>query len=172
MFELIMLIALLALMVWSAWIDNIWIAAAAIVLYAASSWLFGELGHLAFLADPITLMSLLVCSFGIGTIWSLWKWRRWMLSDAVQSKLKTGMLEHAQKDSDKPFKESIYFPKSAQPSHNVERIVTWITLWPFSMVVYFFEDFLVDVGRWIYRRFGMVYVRITDAAIPTETDTK
>ena len=94
-----------------------------------------------------------------------------MLSKKVQDKLKSAMLEHSKKDSDRPFRESIYFPSLAQPSQNVERIVTWITLWPFSMIVYFFEDFLMDIGRWIYERLGKVYVRITDAAIPDDNKT-
>ena len=34
------------------------------------------------------------------------------------------------------------------------------------MIVYFFEDFLVDIARWIYERLVKVYQRITLAAMP------
>lgn len=168
MLELIMIIALLALMGWSAWIDTLWIAGVAIVLYVAGNWLFGDLSHLAFLTDPVTLVSIVAFSLAIGTVWSLWKWRRWVHSDQVQRDLRKGKKEHDAKGVKTPFVESFYFPISAQPNHNVERIITWITLWPFSMVVYFFEDFLIDIGRWIYERLGKVYVRITDAALPDD----
>ena len=168
MFELILLITLLVLTGWSAWMDVVWLAVVAVVLYIAGNWLFGDLSHLSFLTDPMTLLSLGAFYLAVGTAWSLWKWRRWMLSDTIQSKLRNGKREHEKVDCPAPFRESTHFPVTAQPSNNVERIVTWITLWPFSMIVYFFADFLMDVGLWIYNRLGRVYSRITDAAIPDD----
>jgi len=75
---------------------------------------------------------------------------------------------HKGKTPSTPFKESIYFPNEARASKHIERIATWIILWPFSMIVYFFDDFLMDIGRWIYNRLGKVYARITDAALPDD----
>lgn len=161
----LLIVALLILMGWSAWMDTPWIAAITAVLYLAGSWMFGDLSHLAFLTDPTTLLASVAFSLAIGTLWSLWKWRRWMLSDQVQRALREGKDLRDKSDANTSFKDSIYFPKRAMPSHNVERIATWIVLWPFSMLVYFFEDLLMDVGRWVYERLGKVYSRITDAAL-------
>jgi hypothetical protein len=168
MFEFIMLFALLILTGWSAWIDTIWIAAIAVVFYIAGGWLFGDLSHLTFLFDPITLICGPLFSLAVGATWSLWKWRRWMLSDRVQRVLRRSKDEHQKSGDDIFFKHSVWFPSEARASKNVERIITWIMLWPFSMLVYFFEDFLMDIGRWIYNRLGQVYVRITDAALPDD----
>lgn len=168
MFELLLLITLLALFGWSAWIDTVWIAAVALVLYLAGNWLFGDLSHLSFLADPITFVSIVVFSLAVGAVWSLWKWRRWMLSTHVQDQLRAGKNDHDERDSDTPYKASNSFPNCAKPSQNVERIVTWVMLWPFSMIVYFFADFLMDIGRWVYERLGKIYARITDAALPED----
>jgi hypothetical protein len=41
-------------------------------------------------------------------------------------------------------------------------------LWPFSMIVYFFEDFLMDIATWVYKRLVLVYRRITLSAIPDD----
>lgn len=174
MLELVLLFVVLAALGWSAWLDTLWIAGVAVVLYLAGNWLFGDLSHLAFLADPVTLAAIVVVSLTIGTLWSLWKWRRHMLSPAIQNVLGEAKAEYDRmegrdgSENKPPFRESAFFPRNALPSNNVERIVTWIMLWPFSMLVYFFEDFLVDIGRWIYNRLGRVYSRITDAAIPKD----
>lgn len=172
MLELLLLIMLLGLFSWSAWIDTLWLAGVALALYLAGNWLFGDLSHLSPLADPLTAVSVVVFSLAVGTVWSLWKWRKWMHKPSIQEKLKRGQLDHATKDSGSEFKDSIYFPRDAKPSNNVDRIVSWIVLWPFSMLIYFFEDLLMDIGRWIYNRLGGVYVRITDSAIPKNEQQK
>jgi hypothetical protein len=169
MLELIMLVGLLIMFTWSAWIEVAWIAAIAVILYLAGNWLFGDISHLSFLLDPITLISIAVFFLAAGTAWSLWKWRRHMLSNSVQKSLREGKyIYDRQKEKVCPFKESVAFPSKARPSRNIEKIVTWIMLWPFSMMVYFFEDFLMDIGRWIYNRLGNVYVRITDSTLPED----
>lgn len=169
MLEILFLVALLALMGWSAWLDVIWLALVAVALYLAGSWLFADLEHLAFLVDPLTALSLAAFSLTAGAIWSLWKWRRWVRSPHVQKAIIAGHNKWQNSESAGAFMDSAFFPDDARASENVQRIITWITLWPFSMIVYFFEDFLSDIGRWIYERLGQVYVRITEAALPPGT---
>lgn len=156
----------------AAWFESLTLAAAMVVVYLAVGYVFFGLTHLAFLADPVTLISLTVLSLAIGTVWSLYKWRRWMHSSRVQRALHDAKhsfdCTHKGKTPSTPFKESIYFPNEARASKHIERIATWIILWPFSMIVYFFDDFLMDIGRWIYNRLGKVYARITDAALPDD----
>lgn len=169
MFELILTICLFGLMTWSAWAETIWIAGVAATLYFCLSWLFGDLSYSQIIADPVTLVSVTASFAAIGALWSLWKWRRWMLSDKVQVALRKGKEAYDGSYGESlPFKESSRFPKEARPSQNTDRIITWIALWPFSMVTYFFADFLMDVGRWIYNRLGKVYQHITDGALPED----
>ena len=171
MFEFILLCAFLGLLLTAAWWDTLWIAGAALVVYGAVSWLFTDMSHMAWLADPVTLAALLAVSMGIGTLWSLWKWRRHVRSDSVQAALKRELKSYhkyyrVSPDSKAPrYIDSTYFPNEARASWNVEKISTWIILWPFSMIVYFFEDFLVDIARWIYERFAKIYARITLSAL-------
>ena len=47
-------------------------------------------------------------------------------------------------------------------------MASWIVFWPFSMLVYFFDDFLRDVALWVYERLAKVYQRITMSALTEE----
>ena len=172
--EIILLILLFGLISWSAWYDTAIIGCVGIVLYLAGSWLFGDLSHLAFLLDPFNFVALLVLSLACGAAWSLWKWHVHVRSDRVQAALKKTKKQYDKAAHDntqvieEKFKDSYYFPDEARASQNVDRIVTWIIFWPFSMVIYFFDDFLYRIGKWVYHRLGRVYIRITEAALPDD----
>lgn len=180
MFEFIFLIALFTIMTWSAWYDTVSIAAVGVVVFGAVTWLFGTPANFAWLADPVTLISLVVVFLGIGALWSLWKWRRHVRSASVQRDIKESVEAYIKSKADRKsrygedyvepaFVDSMSCPTTINPAHNKNRIVTWIVLWPFSMLVYFFEDLLMDIARWVYERLGKVYWRITLAAMPDTT---
>ena len=179
MLETILILALLAALVATAWFDTVWIGAVAIAIFAGAVTLFGNAAAFAFLANPMTLASIVLVSLGIGALWSMWKWRRHVKSESVQAELEEGMASFVQKEDKrkkyygddfvhKPFYESAEFPNAARASYNKERILTWIIFWPFSMIVYFFDDFLRDIALWVYERLAKVYHRITLSALSEE----
>lgn len=159
MLELIVTLIILTTLTWLCWNEQATLSALLIAFYLAVGWLWLGLGHLAFLADPVNLAAFLVVYSAGGILWSLWKWRRWMYSETVQSELERVAKSHGPLTRDN-------LPALALPGSNKERIVSWIMLWPLSVVLYFFADFLADVGRWLYERLGVFYERITDGAIP------
>ena len=179
MLETILLIALFVALVTTAWFDTVWIGAAAIAIFAAATWLFGNAAAFVFLTNPVTLASFVVVSLAIGALWSMWKWRRHVKSEDVQAELEKGMQRFVAEEGrkkerfgddfiHKPFIESSEFPDAARASYNKERILTWIIFWPFSMIVYFFDDFLRDIALWVYERLAKVYHRITLSALSEE----
>jgi len=161
-------VALLGGIAASAWYETVWIALAVGVVYLAVSFITGGAGAALIMANLGMIPVVVGASIAIGALWSLWKWRRRMVSDGMQKMLRTAKDDYDKKPRTNPFKESEYFPKSAKASENIDRIITWIMLWPFSMLIYFFDDFLRDIGRWAYNRLGKVYVHITDSALPDD----
>jgi len=164
MFETIIILALFLALIGSAWMETVAIALVAGIIYVA-------LGYLVIGLPEVTLFTLVASSsisLGIGALWSLWKWRRWVKSPPVQKALRTAKTKYDKSSRSEPFRESDYFPDQARPSKHVDRIISWITLWMFSMIVYFFEDFLMDIGRWIYNRLGRIYENITTSALPDD----
>jgi len=164
MLETIIVLALFLALIGSAWMETALIAAVAIIIYVALGYLFIGLPEVTL----FTLMASSSISLGIGALWSLWKWRRWVNSPTVQKALRTAKTKYDKSGVSAPFRDSDYFPNEALPSKHVDRIVSWITLWMFSMIVYFFEDFLMDIGRWIYNRLGRIYENITTSALPDD----
>lgn len=170
--ETLVIVLLLAALLTSAWMDTVFVAIAAIVVYLA-------FGFLVIGLPEVTLMTVAATSavsLGIGALWSLWKWRRWVNGPIVQKALRESKDKYDTAVSNpkdyarptKPFRESDYFPEQARAAKNIDRIISWITLWMFSMIVYFFEDFLMDIGRWIYNRLAKIYENITTSALPDD----
>lgn len=170
--EYILIIMLVGAFSFSAWWDTVWIAGIGFIIYMAVNFIFTDMSHMAFLMNWMNMLAFSVFSLAVGAMWSLWKWRKWMKSDWVQKHLREAKTNYDTGSQSLQrgitFKDSENFPSLAKPSQNVERIISWIVLWPFSIIIYFFEDFLMDIGRWIYNKLGKVYVRITDSALPED----
>lgn len=167
MLEIILVALLLGAFFWSVVEESLIIAAVAILLFALSAWFF-----LDYALPQISLAGVLatgVFYLALGTAWSFWRWRIHARSPSTQADIQEAIQKYNDKgDGDKEFEDSMWFPRSAQPSQNVNTIVTWITLWPFSLLVYVLHDVLQDIGLWIYHQVGQVYVNITRSALPTE----
>jgi hypothetical protein len=169
MLETILFIVLFTTLIWSAWIDTVWLALVGLVIFGIGSYFTGTVTwELVSSVGPFTYVLLPILSLSIGTCWSFWKWRRHMRSEHVQKRLRDRKDQHDRKYREIAFRDSSLFPDEAKASKQVSRIISWIMLWPFSMLVYLLEDVLTDLGRWIYNRFAVVYVRITESALPED----
>jgi len=58
--------------------------------------------------------------------------------------------------------ESEYACEKPSIKDSAEKAVSWIAFWPFSMICYCFSDLLIDVARWVRRKFSHVYDLITN----------
>lgn len=168
MIELILLICLFGFSVCAAWMDLVWLGAIGLAIFGAGSWLFGTGPDLAWMLDWKLFLPAVVLFGAIGAGWSLWKWHRHMRSDRIQKLLRDAKDTYDMEEHDLSFKLSDWFPLEAKVATHKQAIISWIVLWPFSMMVFFFEDFMVDVGRWIYDRLAGAYARISDSALPED----
>jgi hypothetical protein len=45
-----------------------------------------------------------------------------------------------------------------------DKILSWIILWPFSLLGYLLSDILMDVANWFFARTKWIYTRISKRA--------
>ena len=89
----------------------------------------------------------------VGFVWSFWRYKRF-----VDKRVADGRWEYHH-STNKAFKESLL------PTKNLDKITTWIIVWPFSMVENVIGDFINLVHTAITTYFKSVYIRIYDSAI-------
>jgi hypothetical protein len=138
------------------------------VIFGAGSWLFGTGPDLSILLDWRVALVVITLFGAIGCGWSLWKWRRHMRSAKIQGMLRAAKDTYDMEERGDVFKLSDWFPVEAKVVTHKQAIISWIVLWPFSMLVFFFEDFMLEVGQWAYDRLAGVYARISDSALPDD----
>ena len=121
----------------------------------------------------------------VGVIWSIIKWNKRMSSEYVQERMK-GAKQRFEKiksqgeesDRDRRYEKEIksgeipnyqsspFFPYAAILSRNKDAIISWISLWPFSMFLYVFAELLIDFFEMLYRFFSSVYEAISRRHMP------
>ena len=102
----------------------------------------------------ITLMDTII--FGgiyltFGSIWSLFKWYKFIKAD--KSKFKARYYDTESAKYDVP-----------EASSYVDRISTWIIFWPLSFIKYCIGDLFMDAIHFIIKRLGGVYRKIGEYA--------
>ena len=103
----------------------------------------------------IPLMTLLVYGAGylaVGFIWSFWRYKRH--ADKVVE-----MCEGKSRDARK------YAIEELKPSNMLDKLTTWVLIWPFSMVENVLGDFIKIVQTFITTFFKGIYNRIYQAAV-------
>lgn len=160
-------LALLVLCTISAYSEITFIGFAALLLFTVVAWWLFDGGPVYWIIDkPGTVIALVIVYACTGGLWSLFKWRSHMVSNATQSALKSAK-EKFDKDPKKgDFIDSVYFPADAMASLNKSRIVSWISLWPFSVFLYVFDDLLLHFFNRIYDILAGAYERITKRHLP------
>lgn len=165
-----MLLALLLMCGVSALVEESFIAFCAVVIFSGLTWFLYDAGPLVWIAhNPMKALFAIAVYAAIGVLWSWYRWQKIMSSEHVQKKLadaRDKFLKEVPEGSKADFKASYRFPSECDTSHNSDRITNWITLWPFSAFLHFFDDILVNFFRSVYRMISGTYERITDRHIP------
>ena len=109
----------------------------------------------AYFFFAIPLMTLLVYGAGylaVGFIWSFWRYKRY--ADKVVEEYSGRSLEARKLAVER-----------LQPSRMLDKITTWVLIWPFSMVENVLGDFIKIVQTFITTFFKGIYNRIYQAAV-------
>jgi hypothetical protein len=154
----------------SALYQSTTVAGVALVIYGICAWMFFDVNPLMWVYEnPGTTILVGVAYCALGVLWSLYRWRDRMLQPVLQEKMlaaKDQWLASTSARSDEKYTSSLYFPSAAMPSRNRDLIVSWISLWPFSMFLFIFDDLLGCLFSRLYEMIAGTYQKITDAYLP------
>lgn len=106
---------------------------------------------------PMAIAAAAYLPVGVG--WSVFRW--WRLLQSAASSLKK---EKATWKSSGWYKTWDEYVTSQLPraSSSKDRIIYWITYWPFSVAAYLLIDLLRDVGEWVYAKISGMYTAMVD----------
>lgn len=129
--------------------------------------------------NPGLLLFAFCCYFVIGTAWSIVKWyvkvkdyvcehneKKAEFIDEYRKSLNTGDATPTDRFMNDRWKDSgsTVFYNKAEAKNEKATIGYWITYWPFSMVVFVFEDLFNRIVDKIISSFQGVYKKIEDRA--------
>jgi hypothetical protein len=109
----------------------------------------------AYFFFAIPLITLLIYGAGylaVGFVWSFWRYKRH--ADYIVEEYRGRSL-----DARKAAVEKL------QPSRMLDKITTWVLVWPFSMVENVLGDFIKIVQTFITKFFKGIYSRIYQSAV-------
>lgn len=137
-----------------------WKVAFALLFFGVVSWLSDF--SWAFIFSWWTLVYFVVW-FVIGALWFLFKWNKLAASarEDADRQIAGYRRNNNNKDMDEEGKRDIMLSYRPDLNKNKERALSWIVLWPFSMLSYLFGDLLKDLGNWIISQLRWVAERIT-----------
>jgi hypothetical protein len=161
-------------------VTTVWLLTAAMVLllfiaaakdsFAAAFW-FTVIGlallQFVTIADPLSWVKAHPYAIGIGAAaylpigvgWSLFRWWKILQKAAVEIRKEKGNWSPSNYWSSWDSYVKYHLPSA---SANKERIVCWITYWPFSAAAYLLIDLLYDIGDWIYTKLSGFYQSMVD----------
>lgn len=131
----------------------------------------------------------------LGVMWSLFKWQRflkaakrkldeWLKTHFEPVKDQTQSFDQGlpKEETDLAFQKRFQYHRRAAPppvvyddargkfvvlaSQHKMAILTWMSLWPFSLLVTMFSDLCVRVWEHVYEFFSDLYQRISDRVFP------
>lgn len=140
----------------SAFFETIGLAIIGVLIFSGATWLLYDAGPLPWvLHNPGKTIVFGLVYVAIGAMWSLFKWTRRLSSSTVKTAIDDGkvrFLESNKKGSDDEYYDNYNFPWEAHPSYNVDRITSWMALWPLSAFLFVFDDLLINFFHRISKR--------------------
>lgn len=108
---------------------------------------------------PKTLVAVAAAYFPIGVGWSLFRW--WKMLQKAAAEIKSDRGRFNQSTIYPTWEEWVkgHLPKA---SLNKDRIICWITYWPFSAAAYLLLDLLREIGEWVYAKISRLYQSLAD----------
>lgn len=99
-----------------------------------------------FWSDPASVLKWAVLYVAIGVVWMVAKWWRFCV---VRKNEWDGLSD---RDKELAIRTSFGEGVRPHPQRNKERLITWMSLWPFSVIGTFIGDFLMRFWDWVYDR--------------------
>jgi hypothetical protein len=104
-----------------------------------------------YFAIPLsTIWGYLVAYFVIGVVWSFWRYKLYV---GLMAKALGARTWKTQADKDRAIDELL-------PSNNLERITSWIIVWPFSVIENVLGDIITMIQGLVTKVFKGVYYKI------------
>jgi len=154
----------------SAYSEITFLGVFGLFVFIAGSWFLFHTNVFAWAGDhPLPSVALFATYVLAGMGWSLFKWRRRLLSPQVQLDMQNAKDEYEKRGDEmreQSYRQTIYFPSAAKPAENVDRIISWIMWWPMSAVVFIFNDLLHDFFHWVYELMSGLYEGLTKRYMP------
>jgi hypothetical protein len=97
-----------------------------------------------------TIWGYVVAYFAVGVVWSFLRYRRYV---GVMVKSLEKRTWRTQEDKDKAI-------NNLAPSNNLERITSWIIVWPFSVIENSLGDIITAIQSLVTRVFKGIYYKI------------
>lgn len=146
------------------------VAVVGAVIFIAISWFaYGTNPFVWIHQNPGTAITAIILYSAIGALWSLFKWWKRVTSPELQKAMADAKKQHEEESPDcgpKDYMNSFRFPDKAKVSANKDRIVSWIALWPLSMIGFLVGDVLLEFFNRIYDWLASIYERVTTHYAP------
>lgn len=110
-------------------------------------------------SHPYTIGILLAAYFPAGVLWSLFRWWKTLQKAAVDIRSDRGRFTPS---GIYPTWEEWVKGHLPKASLNKDRIICWITYWPFSAAAYLLLDLLQEIGEWVYAKISRLYQSLAD----------
>ena len=115
----------------------------------------------------------------VGVPWAVFKWHRHIQSDHCQRAMRDGLKRYrgmdnpaypvhayGSEDEQRSFIKSEWFPPECLAATNRERIMSWMALWPLSVIGYVAGDLLRDAYQKLFSMVVGVFDSVTRKGLP------
>ena len=151
--------------------ENLGLSIATIIIFILLMGLCSELVTYSYkvISANLTLtIAIAVLYFPVGLLWSIFKWILY-LKDNIRSVTsrynESERLRQDYPDLRKLIDESLPTVKGSK-----EKLIYWITYWPFSVIDFLLSDLVIRIGNLIYdlsgKMYGKMYGKIRESLIP------
>lgn len=135
--------------------------------YSIMAWFLYNAGPLAWVfLEPFEALLATVFYAVIGALWSLFKWSKQLhlpTTKEVVRQHRERWLEEDKKNKVEDYAnlDTDLLPSAVNPAAHKSRIVTWLSLWPLSVLGFLVADIILDFFNWLYQRLSGVYEAMT-----------
>ena len=153
-------------------------------------WIFGNFNPFVIIYDYVVANSIHTVCWVLGylvtgVVWSLYRWLRlcrlskkeynhrkkeWLRAKGVNDTEIPERLLEEWRGNIRRSREYNYGGVIPKAMDHKRRITTWMAYWPFSISIFFFEDFLIGLFNRIYGCFTKIFQKIADSTFKDVKD--
>jgi len=114
------------------------------------------------MANYLLMLAYLVGYFIAGSLWSIFKWYRFVKSELRECKQLFNQNKSYKSSTIEAWLEDNNHRWPPDPKNETDKIVRWIMAWPVSVMWAILEDLFVWIGNKIYNFTGEIYRSISN----------